>query len=197
MSVTTIVSMTNINGSDVEVYGIGFQEGSSGDFSVVNLPEAPSEENPLSIVPGETVEVEVAFVPSAAGYVTAVLQIESSDSLNPLQEVVLGGVGVDTHEPVTIQAILDFYDASVAAGTLDGTGANDRVKIFRLRSFRCLLVAAGHLIEGGHYGLACFLIDRAFIRSDGFPRPRDFVEGDARSELNGMIGQCMADMGCW
>ncbi|NIM11802.1 MAG: choice-of-anchor D domain-containing protein, partial [Candidatus Aminicenantes bacterium] len=89
--VTTIVSMTNINGSDVEVYGLGFQAGSSGDFSLANSPPVP-----FIVVPGETVDVEVAFSPSAAGYVTAVLEIESTDSLNPYQYVFFGGVGMDT-----------------------------------------------------------------------------------------------------
>ena len=86
---STIVSMTNINGSDVQVFGLGFQAGGSADFSVVNAPPVP-----FIVIPGETVEVEVAFAPSAAGYVSAVLQIESTDSLNPVHEVFLGGVEV-------------------------------------------------------------------------------------------------------
>ena len=117
-TVTTIVSMRNVNGRDVEVFGLGFQAGSSADYSMVDSPRVP-----FIVIPGETVEVEVAFSPSADGYVTAVLQVESTDSLNPVHEVFLCGVGVDTQpEPVTIQAILDFFDASIVAGTLDGIG---------------------------------------------------------------------------
>ena len=191
-TVTTIVSMTNINGSDVEVFGLGFQAGGSVAYSMVDAPPVP-----FIVIPGETVEVEVAFSPSAAGYVTAVLAVESTDSLNHVHGVFLGGVGVDTPpEPVTLQPILHFFAASVATGTLDGTGSNDRVKRSQLRVFRFILVAAGTLIEGGYMGWACHVLERAFIRSDGLPRPNDFVEGDARSELNGMIGQLMADMGC-
>ena len=191
-TVTTIISMTNINGSDVKVDGLGFQAGGSADFSLPNSPPVP-----FIVVPGDTVEVEVAFSPSAAGYVTAVLQIESTDSLNPVHEVFLGGLGVDTQpEPVTIQAILDFCDASIEAGTLDGTGPSDRARRAKRKVFRFILVAAGTLIEGGYYGWACRVAERGFIRSDGLPRPRDFVDGAARPELNGMIGQLMADMGC-
>jgi hypothetical protein len=40
------------------------------------------------------------------------------------------------------------------------------------------------------------VLERAYIRSDGLLRPNDFVDGEARAELNGMIGQLMADMGC-
>ena len=191
-TVTTIVSMTNINGSDVEVFGLGFQAGGSADYSVVSAPPVP-----FIVVPGETVEVHVAFAPSGAGYVTAVLQIESTDSLKPVQEVYFGGVGVDTQpEPVTIQAILDFFDASVAAGTLDGTGPNARTRKAHRKVFRFILVAAGTLIEGGYYDKACPALERSFIRSDGLLRPKDFVQGDARAELNGMIGQLMGDLGC-
>ena len=191
-TVTTIVSMTNINGSDVEVYGLGLQAGGSADFSLVDAPPVP-----FIVVPGETVEVEVAFSPSAAGYVTAVLQIESTDSLNPVHEVFLGGAGVDTQPgPVTIQAILEFFDAGIAAGTIDGTGPTDPAKMAHRKVFRFLPVSAGTLIEGGYYGRACHVLDRAYIRSDGLLRPVDFVQGDARDELNEMIWQLMADMGC-
>jgi hypothetical protein len=191
-TVTTIVSMTNINGSDVEVYGLGFQAGGSDDYTVANAPPLP-----FIVVPGQTVEVVVSFSPSADGYVTAVLQIESTDSVNPVQEVFLGGVGVGTQpEPVSMQAILDFFDASVAAGTLDGTALSEQARKAHLKVFRFILVAAGTLIDGGYYDRACPTLERAYIRSDGLLRPKDFIQGDALAELNGMIGQLMADLGC-
>lgn len=187
---TTIVSMTNINGSDVEVYGLGFQAGGSADFSLAIFPPVP-----FIIVPGETVEAEVAFSPSAAGYVTAVLEIESTDSLTPVHEVFFGGVGVDTQPyPVTIQAILDFFDSSVIAGTLVGT---DRGKsaLARLFVLRKTIETAGKLIERGRIRAARRVLWRAYKRSDGILRPPDFVEGDARAELNSMILQLIYDLG--
>lgn len=189
---TTIISMTNINGSDVTIYGVEFQAESSGDFS---LPSPPAV--PIVLAPGNTVEVEVAFTPSADGYVSAVLEIESSDMIESTQTVFLGGVGVAVQPPpVSIQSILEFYDASIAAGTLDGTGSRDRVRKIKRKAFRFLLVAAGTLIEGGYYGWACHVLERSYVRSDGLCRPRDFVDGEARAELNGMILQLMADLGC-
>ncbi len=191
-TVTVIISMTNINGSDVEVYGLGFQAGGSADFSLVSSPPVP-----FIIVPGETVEVEVAFSPSAAGYVTAILEIESTDSLTPVHEVFFGGVGVATQpNPVTIQTILDFFDDSVEAGTLEGRGRPQLAK-FRLCVMRWLLETAGELIEQDRDRAARFMLQRAWLRSDGLVgRLYDFVVGDARDELNGMILQLMADMGC-
>jgi hypothetical protein len=189
---STLVSMTNINGSPVEVYGLAFQAGGSDAYSMVDAPPLP-----FILLPGESVDVEVAFAPPAAGYFSAVLQVESTDSLNPLQEVFFGGVGVDTQpDPVTIQAILEFYDAGVAAGTIDGNGPSDRSQRAKRKVFRFILVAAGTLIEGGYYGWACHVLERAFIRSDGLLRPKDFIVGADVAELNSMIGQLMADMGC-
>jgi hypothetical protein len=40
------------------------------------------------------------------------------------------------------------------------------------------------------------LLGRCYLCSDGELRPPDFVVGEAREELNGMILQLMADMGC-
>ena len=191
-TVTTFISMTNINGSDVEVYGLGFQAGGSGDFSLVNPPATP-----FNLAVGEMVDVEVAFSPSAAGYVTAALEIESTDWTNQIQTVFLGGVGVDTQPPPpSIEPILAFFDASVEAGTLEGRGELQIMARARLRAMRNLLKATGDFIEGGYMGWACFTLRRAYLRSDGLLRPPDFVEGDARAELNGMIGQLIADLGC-
>jgi len=191
-TVTTIVSMTNINGSNVEVFGLGFQAGGSDAFSVANAPPLP-----FIVVPGQTVEVHVAFTPSAAGYVTAVLQIESTDSLNPLQKVFLGGVGVGVQPPpVSIQAILEFFDASVEAGTLDGTGTVPWLREWRLYRMRNMIERAGYFIDHGWIGLACWQLESIYNRCDGQSPPPDLVEGEAALELNAMILQLMADMGC-
>lgn len=190
-TVATIISMTNINGKDVEVYGLGFQAGGSADFSLANSPPVP-----FIIVPGETVEVEVAFTPSACGYVSAVLEIESSDMIEPLQTVFLGGVGVAVQPPpMSIEDILDFLDGSVMAGTLAGQG-HGKSALARLFVFRKTIETAGKLIDRGRIGAACKLLSRAYQRCDGLLRPPDFVDGEARAELSAMIGQLMADLEC-
>ncbi len=191
-TVTTIISLTNMNGAAITVDRIEFQAGSNADFSLGDPPATP-----FAIPSNVTAEVEVVFSPSAAGHVSAVLEIESDDPVSPLQEVVLAGVGISVQPPpVSIQGILDFFDASVEAGTLDGWGQRPRSKKARLRVFRFRLVAASRLIEAGYDGLACHRLERAWLRSDGMTPPRDFLVGEARAELNVMILQLMADMGC-
>lgn len=190
-TVTIMISMKNINGSDVNVDRVEFQAGGSGDFSMMNPPAVP-----VILAPGDMIEVEVAFTPSAVGYVSAVLEVESSDSIEPLQTVFLGGVGVGIQpSPVTIQAILEFFDSSAGSGKLVGTVPGESA-LARLFAFRKTIETAGKLIERGKIREACKALWRAYERSDGILRPPDFVEGDATAELNTMILQLMADRGC-
>ena len=197
---TTIISITNVNGSDVKVYRIEFQDESSEYFSAYIDP-VPTLEDPLVIPIGYTYEVVVNFSPSDVGYVTAVLEIESSDWANPTQLVSLGGVGVAVQPPpVSIQAILDFFDASVEAGTLQGTGTVPWLREWRLYRLRNMIERAGYFIDNGWIGLACWQLERIYNRCDGQGDQHwnwDFVEGVTCAELNAMILQLMADLGCF
>jgi hypothetical protein len=190
-SVTTIITISNINGHDLVISGIDFQAGSSSDFAITMMPALP-----VVIGSSSSEDIEVAFTPSAEGYASAGLGIFSNDPINSLVNVDLGGVGIGTPSPMSIQDILDFFDASVAAGTLDGRGCLPRLAEFRLSILRKMLVASGNLIDENRIGAACWLLNRAHLRSDGLPRPLDFVVGEARSELNHMILQLRSDMGC-
>jgi hypothetical protein len=67
---------------------------------------------------------------------------------------------------------------------------------WRLNRLRNLIERAGYYIEGGYIGWACFVLERAYLRSDSLPWPPDFVIGEARAELNGMILDLMANLGC-
>jgi len=190
-SATTIVTISNVGGHDLVVTGISLS--GSGDFVITSLPTLPA------IIPPpngtvKSIDVEVTYTPAELGYTSAVLEITSNV---PVVQVALGGEGIDGGPtPVTIANIIAFFDQSVEDGTLDGRGPCDRAKWAQRRAFRFLLVAAGSLIEGGYYDWACFALERAYIRSDGLCRPPDFLVGDSKSELNAMIGQLMADMGC-
>ncbi len=189
-TVSTIVTMTNIDGSDVNVFGLGFEAGGSADYSLANASPLP-----FIVVPGEAVEVEVAFSPSAAGYVTAVPEIGSTGSLNPVHEVFIGGVGVDTQPSATIEDVLGFFDAGVEAGTIVGTGPNDQAKMSHQRVFRSILQRAAEAIDDGKTESACQGLERSCLRSDGQLGPKDFVRGKDCAELNTMILQLMVDVG--
>ena len=92
--------------------------------------------------------------------------------------------------------IIAFFDASVEAGTLWGKGDLPWIANKRLKVFRCMLVAAGTLIDEGYFGWGCLILERIYRRSDGYLRPPDFIVGDAREELVAMILQLKTDLEC-
>ena len=192
-SSATIVTISNVGDADLNITDIHFQDGSSPDFSITPPPTMPA-----TLAPGGTTDVEIIFTPSVPGDVSAILEIESDDPDNSLVQVSLTGTGVRVEIPPLeqISMILDFFHASIDAGTLNGTGPNKLLKRANLMVFKLFLVAARMLIENDRTEWACQVLDRAYIRSDGMPKPSDLVEGSARGQLNEMIGQLMDDMGC-
>jgi len=125
------------------------------------------------------------------------LEIASNDPANALVTVELSGVGIAAQgEPITVEDILAFLDAGVEAGTIQGTGHHPRMSEVRLKLFKALLLKVGSHIDDDRMRAACWRLKRAYLRSDGQSRPFDFVKGDDVPELNAMILQLRADLGC-
>jgi hypothetical protein len=59
-----------------------------------------------------------------------------------------------------------------------------------------MLEAAGDLIDAGRTAEACQQLQDAYQRTDGLPRPPEFVAGPAASTLAQMILDLMAVLGC-
>ena len=100
--------------------------------------------------------------------------------------------------PITcsISKGIDFIDASVADGSLEGRGTGWLAK-FRLFILREMLVIAGEFIENEQTNYACNILKRAYKRCDGEPWPLpDFVVGEAVPELVRMIEGLMESLGC-
>jgi hypothetical protein len=172
--------MTNIDGQSLTVDNVFLQ--GSADFAVLLTPPPP-----IVISPGVTVDIEIAFIPSSIGYVTANLQIESSDPGSPVITVSLGGVGVSQQPPPTSVAdILAFFDASVANGSLVGYGPGKSAE-GRKNALRNMIEAAGDLIDDGNTTKACQQLQDAYLRTDGSSRPPEFVAGPAAPTLAQMI----------
>ena len=91
-----------------------------------------------------------------------------------------------------IDAILIFFDESVADGSLTGQCPGKSAN-GRLNALRKMLEMAGDLIntEG-----ACAQLKAAMEKCDGDPLQPDFVTGLAASELYAMISDLMAELGC-
>ncbi|MBW2121929.1 MAG: hypothetical protein JRH07_08795, partial [Deltaproteobacteria bacterium] len=66
----------------------------------------------------------------------------------------------------------------------------------RLRALRNMIESAGDLIEEGDIEEACGQLRDAYRKTDGEPRPPDFVTGEAAGELAEMLQDLMEDLGC-
>lgn len=191
-SSTGMITISNIDGHDLEIGPVSLS--GNADFYISMAPD------PI-VGSGMSTQVEITFTPSAAGYVSATLEIESNDPGSPFLSVSLAGMRVSQEPPpsVTIDDILSFFDPSVEDGTLQGRGRLPGVAEWRLNRFRNTIVAAGVFIDRGWIGLACLQLKRADNRCDGQGDRYwnwDFVDGEAQVELNAMILQLMADLGC-
>jgi hypothetical protein len=191
---TTIVTIQNINGHIITISGVALTGTSDPAFSITSVEPLPIF---LDWNGNSSTDVEITFAPKSAGYKTAVLVIQSDDLVNPVITIPLGGEGIeDTPDPLTLDYIIAFFDDAVDTGALEGRGELKWIANKRLKAFRCILVAASTLFDSGYFDWGCFILKRAYLRSDSQPRPPDFVVGQARIQLADMILQLMADLGC-
>lgn len=179
-SKTGIITVTNMSAQDLP---LDAALSGSADFAITSAV-------PAAISPEATVDIEITFSPSAAGCVSANLII------NGAAASALGGMGVPVEPPpsATVADILAFFDASVADGTLAGSGPGNSPE-GRRAALRNMIEAAGDLIDDGAVPEACRQLLDAYQRCDGLSRPPEFVAGPAAPTLAGMILNLMAALG--
>jgi len=186
-SETAIINLQNVGWTPVTIDSIVL-ETSGGDFTLVADPTG------TTILGGEDLDVLVTFTPSALGVAVATLSVDWTNAEAGNTSVVITGTGVEsTGDPVSVQEILDFFDQSVADGTLYGDGPGNSAD-GRLGAQRNKIKAAGDTLEDG--GDACEQLLDAYQRTDGLPRPPDFVTGTAAGTLAQMILALMGELGC-
>lgn len=192
-SSTVIITIQNINGHFLNIWDVSLAAGSDA-FAITDSPGFPLV---LDWNGNSSTEVEVTFTPTVAGAVSGTLVVTSDDLVYPTLEVSLSGTGVsEQQEPSEmIEDLIDFFDASVADGSLYGLGPGNSAP-HRLNALRNMLLAAGDMIDAGEYERACAQLASAWAKTDGLPRPPDFVGGEAAAELAGMIEELMGAIGC-
>jgi hypothetical protein len=163
-------------------------EPEGGDFAVVDNPAG------ATLGYGQSATVVITFTPTVLGSATATLVIDWQDGIAGSETVELAGTGVESPaNPVSVQEILDFFDQSVADGTLVGQGPGNSAD-GRRGALRNKIKAAGDILEDGED--ACEQLLDAYQCADGLPRPPDFVAGSAAGTLAQMILDLMGDLGC-
>jgi hypothetical protein len=186
-SATYIVQIFNYGTADLYVSSVALIGDPAFTFNS-GLP-------PLVIAPNTSVGVdyEITFTPSAEGLVSTIFQIVSDDGDESVVEVLLQGVGIaaEVTPNQQIQAILDYFDASAAAGTLQGYGPGNSPKN-RLKALRNMIEARRFVNAGAYVQAAinCARLkrDRRRLKASGFR------VGEAVAELHTMVEALIADL---
>ncbi len=95
-----------------------------------------------------------------------------------------------------IEAIISFFDASVADGTLEGLGPTRRSAVGKLQALRNMLQNAKNLISSNSFKASCEQLSAGYKKTDGFARPPDFVTGTRAPKLATMIQDLMDILAC-
>jgi len=181
-----IVTLSHLGG-DLLVTDLSLDPLGSAGFSV-------GLSAPQTVARGDSLDIPVTFAPPVAGAATnTLLIITDAGTL----DVPLSGTGVNVAPPPQQQIadILAFFDASIAVGTLVGSG-NGNSANGRRNALRNMIEAAGDLIQQGRIEDACQQLADAANRTDGAAPPPDFVEGNAAAELEQRLQALRSTIGC-
>jgi hypothetical protein len=121
--------------------------------------------------------------------------VRISDADNGASDVCDAVFSIFCKLPPDIDAILNFFDESVADGTLGGHGPGNSAN-HRLNALRNMLERAGDLIYVNDIEGACTQLKSALGKCDSASRPPDFVTGESAEDLNDMIEELMEELGC-
>lgn len=175
-------------------------------FAIGNR-EGPEWEQPQPVglagiewIPGSDVIITLDLSALPISNVDTMSVLEDLASYGFLDVVVNDDTAVDYYKltvyPTTANDVLNIFEDSVENGDLDGSRAG-WVGELQIWIIRMLLEYADESIEEGFIDRACFLLERAYMRSDGEARPlRDIVEGPAKDDLADMILDLMANQAC-
>jgi hypothetical protein len=90
---------------------------------------------------------------------------------------------------------MDFFDASVAAGTLTGSAPGNSGQA-QVNNLDKLLTSAAQSVELGNEKSACKDLAKAYSRTDKHVKSSDAVAGAAATQLQQQIQALMTGLGC-
>ncbi len=191
-SESVVITIHNDGGDPIAIYDANFPDGSSGDYSITSFFFPP-----VYFGAGGQFNLTIEFAPSVNGPSQDILQIINSDPDQPLVQVVLTGEGTggETTPTEQVEQINDFVKTAVDDRTLIGTGGGSSARN-RLRTFAKKLQIVESLIEGEFFSEACMLLKSVYKHCDGLGKPKDFVEGVARSDLAAKIEELITALDC-
>jgi hypothetical protein len=114
---------------------------------------------------------------------------------NPAGAPVGVAIAVVPAPPITINDLITWFDQAVGSGTLRGTGRRQAARL-HLSGMRFALHSVRYVLERGHRGLACALLEGVANRTDENSSPPDFVQGPAAFEFFQAIKSLQGRLGC-
>ncbi len=94
---------------------------------------------------------------------------------------------------VTIDDVLDFFEATAADGTLAGSPPGGQAER-RLDRLRTTLLKAESYLDRGNTRKAIAQLEAVYLRCDGADRPPDQVTGPAAPGLSSLIRRLIDDL---
>lgn len=183
-SASTIITISNTWWGNLTLENTQLLPG-GGSFTLVNVPPSGAV-----VPPGSSLLFGIEFSPNSEGFYTATVEIQWANGESGTSRVEVSGTGVHAQSPQsTIEGIINFFDTSVANGSLVGAGPG-KSATNRLNVVRKMLVRAGYLLGKGNYKAACGQLGSALKRCN------EFVQGDAQNDLIEMLLSLMYDLGC-
>lgn len=177
--------------SGVPMQSISLCSMSSPAFSITQAPLFP-----LTLALNETIEVEVTFAPLSAELHTGMLGYTAFPRLITAQCFGFKGNGVEAEPPAdTVAEVLEFFDTSATDGTLVGDG-NGNSANGRRNALRNMIEASDDLVAAGDLDGGCQQLMDAYKRTDGEPKPPDFVAGPAATDLAASLLTLMDNLSC-
>lgn len=188
-----IVTISNTGGHPLVLETIALQDGTDPAFTFT-APASTFIPPPDPDGTVYSVDIGVTFTPTSTGLAEGSILITSNA---PDAVVTLAGDGVPGDPPssLSVEDILIFFDESVANLTLEGYGPGNSAD-GRRGALRNMIKAAGDLLDDGNLADGCQQLLDAYQRTDGLPRPPEFVTGESAPVLAGMIFDLMAKLGC-
>jgi beta propeller repeat protein len=197
---STLVSVQSTGAGILHVTGATVTQVTPSGVSAFSLTPAPAL--PVALKPGtggagQTLDLPVKFAPTTIGTYTGSLTITTDDPDHPSIVVPLTGTGVSKEVPpiVQVQNLLTFIDTSTANGTVSGVGPGSSATN-KLKAFRNMIADSSDLILQGKTALACDQLASAYAKTDGDPKPPDFVAGTSAAEVAAQIVTLRTSLGC-
>lgn len=189
-SYKSTVTITAPSTDNFFLTGLTLVKGDASDFKIITL----ISERGIYLAANESVGIELTFTPSVPGPTSDTLIISTSDS-EVERRVSLTGVGVaaetssDQPEISDVKDILDFFDASVKSGSLEGKGPGKSAGN-RLNALRNMIWSLAKNIDKKENEKLCEQLPVILKKTDSH------VQGEAVVQLAEMIQALLEKSEC-